>query len=108
MLRTRYFAGSSSNLSQCSIQRSQGRPKRLFLTQCKLFQWSWSPNGAHKNNRGDHMEAKKFIVNVSLPSWKAALRKAGTGTPYVRDDHPIAPFRYDNDKGLLLDRPMKI
>jgi CRISPR-associated endonuclease/helicase Cas3 len=56
----------------------------------------------------NYMEAKKRVVNVSMPSWKAALRKAGTGTPDVRDGYPIVPFRYDNYRGLLLDRPLRI
>lgn len=56
----------------------------------------------------NHMEAKKLVVNVSLPSWKNALRKAGIGTSRDRDGWTIAPFKYDVDRGLLLDRPLRI
>lgn len=55
---------------------------------------------------GNHMEAKKLIVNVSLPSWRGALRGAGIGTPPNSLGWTIAPFKYDDRKGLLLDRPL--
>ena len=54
--------------------------------------------------RGDHMGAKKLIVNVSLPSWRGALHRAGIGTPPSSLGWLIAPFRYDDLKGLLLDQ----
>lgn len=61
----------------------------------------------HKLKRDrNHMEAKKLIVNVSLPSWKNALRKIGISTPRDQDGWTIAPFRYDSDCGLLLDRSL--
>jgi hypothetical protein len=50
-----------------------------------------------------HMEAKKFIVNVSLPSWRGALHGSGVGTPRSSLGWTIAPFEYDDLKGLLLD-----
>jgi CRISPR-associated endonuclease/helicase Cas3 len=53
-----------------------------------------------------HMEAKKFIVNVSLPSWRGALHGSGVGTPRSSLGWTIAPFEYDDLKGLLLDRPL--
>lgn len=53
-----------------------------------------------------HMEAKKFVVNVSLPSWRGALRGAGVSTPPSSLGWTIAPFKYDDLKGLLLDRPL--
>jgi CRISPR-associated endonuclease/helicase Cas3 len=58
-----------------------------------------------QKQQGNHMEAKKFIVNVSLPSWKGALWRAGIGTPPSSLGWTIAPFKYDGLKGLLLDRP---
>jgi len=30
---------------------------------------------------GNHMEAKEFVVNVSLPAWRGALRNAGIRAP---------------------------
>jgi len=62
----------------------------------------WAANKQERN----HMEAKKLVVNVSMPSWKNALRKAGTETPREREGRTIAPFRYDVDQGLLLDSPL--
>ena len=59
-----------------------------------------------KKQQGAHMEAKKFIVNVSLPSWRGALGRAGIGTPPSSLGWTIAPFKYDDLKGLLLDRPL--
>ena len=59
-----------------------------------------------QKQQGNHMEAKKFIVNVSLPSWKGALWRAGIGTPPSYLGWTIAPFKYDGLKGLLLDRPL--
>lgn len=54
----------------------------------------------------NHLEAKKFVVSVSLPSWENALRRAGIRTPHDQDGWTIAPFEYDLDRGLLLDRPL--
>jgi CRISPR-associated endonuclease/helicase Cas3 len=54
----------------------------------------------------DHMAAKRFLVNVSLPSWRAALRNAGVSTPRESLGWKIAPFRYDRSLGLLLDEPL--
>jgi len=60
-----------------------------------------------KKQDRNHMEAKKLAVNVSIPSWKNALRKAGIGTPRDRDGWKIAPFQYDDKKGLLLNRTLR-
>jgi len=62
----------------------------------------WVANKQERN----HMEAKKLVVNVSMPSWRNALRKAGIKTPPEREGRTIAPFRYDPDQGLLLDSPL--
>jgi CRISPR-associated endonuclease/helicase Cas3 len=64
------------------------------------FQWR------QKKQQAAHMDAKKFIVNVSLPSWRGALHGAGIGTPPSSLGWTIAPFKYDDLKGLLLDRPL--
>ncbi len=58
-----------------------------------------------KQNR-NHMEAKKLVVNVSMPSWRSSLQKAGIGTARDQDGWIVAPFKYDPDRGLLLDRPL--
>jgi CRISPR-associated endonuclease/helicase Cas3 len=55
----------------------------------------------------NHLEAKKFVVNVSLPSWRGALRDAGIGAPRNSLGWTIAPFEYDDFRGLLLDRPFR-
>jgi CRISPR-associated endonuclease/helicase Cas3 len=59
-----------------------------------------------KKQDRNHMEAKRFVVNVSRLSWKHALRKAGIGIPRDQDGWMIAPFKYDIDRGLLLDHPL--
>jgi CRISPR-associated endonuclease/helicase Cas3 len=59
-----------------------------------------------QKQQGNHMEAKKFVVIVSMPSWKGALGRAGIGTPSSYLEWTIAPFKYDGLKGLLLDRPL--
>jgi CRISPR-associated endonuclease/helicase Cas3 len=64
----------------------------------------WQENRQGRN----HMEAKKLVVNVSMASWKDALRKAGIGAPRGQDGWTIAPFKYDPDRGLLLDRPLRM
>jgi CRISPR-associated endonuclease/helicase Cas3 len=64
----------------------------------------WQKKKQDKN----HMEAKKLVVNVSLPSWKGALQKAGIGTLRDRDGWIVAPFKYDPNLGLLLDQPLRI
>ena len=58
----------------------------------------------HCKQEGNHMEAKEFVVNVSLPAWRAALRNAGIGAPRESLGWIIAPFKYDNLRGLLLDQ----
>jgi CRISPR-associated endonuclease/helicase Cas3 len=59
----------------------------------------------NKKNRS-HMDAKKFVVNVSLPSWKGALRDTRIGAVRESLGWTIAPFRYDNCMGLLLNEPL--
>jgi CRISPR-associated endonuclease/helicase Cas3 len=56
--------------------------------------------------QGNHMEAKKFVVNVSLPSWMGALRGAGIATPPSSLGWTVAPFKYDDCKGLQLGQPL--
>ena len=53
---------------------------------------------------GKHMEAKEFVVNVSLPAWRAALRNTGVRAPRESLGWMIAPFKYDDVRGLLLDQ----
>lgn len=56
----------------------------------------------------NHIEAKQLVVNVSLASWLGAL--GGAGVTVSRGEHgeTIAPFKYDPDRGLLLDQPLKL
>jgi CRISPR-associated endonuclease/helicase Cas3 len=54
----------------------------------------------------NHIEAKKLVVNVSLPSWRNAIRNIGSLNNASEYGETIAPFRYDPDQGLLLDRPL--
>jgi CRISPR-associated endonuclease/helicase Cas3 len=64
------------------------------------------PQWRQKKQKGDHVEAKKFVVNVSLPSWRGALHDAGIGKPPSSLGWTIAPFKYEDLKGLLLDQPL--
>lgn len=54
----------------------------------------------------NHVEAKKHVVNVSLPSWRNAIRNIDSSSKRSEYGETIAPFRYDPDQGLLLDQPL--
>jgi CRISPR-associated endonuclease/helicase Cas3 len=66
------------------------------------FESEWRNYKRERN----HMETKKLTVNISTPAWKQALRSAQIPSPPIRDGCLIAPFKYDHERGLLLDQPL--
>ena len=56
----------------------------------------------------NHLEAKKFVVNVNMHSWRAATSRCRRNGMQAFREHggwKIAQFKYDEMMGLLLDEP---
>ena len=80
--------------------------EETLLDSVQVIPEALEPQWHQVKQARNHLEAKKFLVNVSLPSWRAALYAAGVGTPRESLGWTIAPFKYDNCRGLLLDQPL--
>ena len=80
--------------------------EETLLDSVQVIPAELEPQWRQYKQQRDHMEAKKLIVNVGLPSWRGALHHAGIATPPISLGWTIAPFEYDDLKGLLLDRPL--
>jgi CRISPR-associated endonuclease/helicase Cas3 len=58
---------------------------------------------------GNHLDAKQFVVNVNLRSWRGAVgacRKNGIEAYRRLGDWTIARFEYNECEGLRLDEPV--
>jgi CRISPR-associated endonuclease/helicase Cas3 len=77
-----------------------------LLDSVQVIPVEMEPEWLEKKQNRNHLEAKRFMVNVSLPSWKSALHDAGIATARKTLDWTIAPFKYDNCRGLLLNEPL--
>lgn len=86
-----------------SVPRST---EETLLDSVQVIPAEMEPQWREKKENRNHLESKKFVVNVSLPSWKGALRDAGIGAVRESLGWTIAPFKYDNGQGLLLNKPL--
>lgn len=60
-------------------------------------------------DKGNHLEAKRFVVSVNLRSWLVAesdCRKNGLEAYRTHEGWKIAQFQYHELKGLLLNEPL--
>lgn len=87
----------------CPVSKST---EETLLDSVQVIPTQLEAEWLEKKKDRNHMEAKKLVVNVSLPAWKGALHKAEIHKVRESLGWTIAPFKYDSSKGLLLEEPL--